>query len=62
MHMITVKVICVLYAEQAVPGPHSSEAGKLCWRMWCLVHCAEEHEANVVHLLIVFFLCSFVYC
>lgn len=33
MHMITVKVICVLYAEQAVPGPHASEAVKLSWRM-----------------------------
>lgn len=40
MHAITVGVICVLYAEQAVPGPRASEAVKLCWRMcgaWCTV-------------------------
>lgn len=33
MHMITVRVICVLYAEQAVPGPRASEAVKLSRRM-----------------------------
>lgn len=54
MHMITVKVICVLYAEQAVPGPHASEAVKLLASVWCLAHCAEEHEAEVVHLVIVY--------
>lgn len=29
MHMITVKVICVLNAEQAVPGHRASETARL---------------------------------
>lgn len=33
MHMITVRVICVLYAEQAVPGHRASEAVKLSRQM-----------------------------
>lgn len=33
MHMITVRVTCVLSAEQAVPGHCASEAGNLQGRM-----------------------------
>lgn len=39
MHMITVKVICVLYAEQAVPGPTLLRLGNYAGECgaWCTV-------------------------